>query len=529
MTDNALSLPLTILGLLAVLSRATTPALAQAAAPVLLPEIGEGVRVAVGSTGEGEYLMAWQDPATRAIRGQRISAGGIPDPNGLELVSPLAFEIADPALDFSISGRGALLWTQTVESGRPSVGGVILDSSGSLTRLFEIPNPGPDPDGSYSAHGPSVTALPGGGFAIAWTRCFWEDRSSNPLKPTDCDAYAARIDENGYLIGAAVQIHAESERLERASDIIASDNSLVVAWSSGEHYPDQKHFVRVLGHALHPRSDQNLVEALWTSPLAVLPDGQFVVGSGSFGFQPADRRAQLQFFHPDGSPKGPPFQLSPEGQRSQGAAGVVLTCEGILWTRWLEVHDVDGEPGGLLQTVVMSRSFSSEGVPLTAPAELVRIGLGDLTITGGIEGTLVTWTSTSSSPFRAVQVVGRRSSPAAPPAELSLTNPELPGFLAWVRIADQDLAAVWATEVPCLRETLCAAGRLPDRAEVMIRVVGPKPNGLLWPTIVRLTTSRVEVWLEQVATGEVRYYLLPGAPPGSELLPGLFDRTGFDP
>ena len=65
--------------------------------------------------------------------------------------------------------------------------------------------------------------------------------------------------------------------------------------------------------------------------------------------------------------------------------------------------------------------------------------------------------------------------------------------------------------------------------EVIVRVVGPKPNGFLWPTIVKLSTSQVEVWIEQFATGEVQYYLLPGATPGSEMLPGLFDRDGFAP
>jgi hypothetical protein len=39
----------------------------------------------------------------------------------------------------------------------------------------------------------------------------------------------------------------------------------------------------------------------------------------------------------------------------------------------------------------------------------------------------------------------------------------------------------------------------------------------------------VEVWIEQIATGEVRYYLLEGAAQGSSELPGLFDRQGFMP
>lgn len=65
--------------------------------------------------------------------------------------------------------------------------------------------------------------------------------------------------------------------------------------------------------------------------------------------------------------------------------------------------------------------------------------------------------------------------------------------------------------------------------EVFLRVAGPKPNGFLWPTLVRLSTSRIEVWIEQEATGALRYYRLPGASRGEDSLHGLFDRTGFEP
>jgi len=39
----------------------------------------------------------------------------------------------------------------------------------------------------------------------------------------------------------------------------------------------------------------------------------------------------------------------------------------------------------------------------------------------------------------------------------------------------------------------------------------------------------VEVWIEQIATGQVRYYLLPGVDVNSGELPGFVDRTGFLP
>ena len=115
-----------------------------------------------------------------------------------------------------------------------------------------------------------------------------------------------------------------------------------------------------------------------------------------------------------------------------------------------------------------------------------------------------------------------------PPAGPPLTSEHLPGYAVKVRIGGQDGISGQA-EPACIPETLCVSGALAGRSEVFVRVVGPKPNGKLWPTLVKFTTSTVEVWIEQLATGLVRYYRLEGASPGSSELPGLFDRDGFPP
>jgi hypothetical protein len=82
-------------------------------------------------------------------------------------------------------------------------------------------------------------------------------------------------------------------------------------------------------------------------------------------------------------------------------------------------------------------------------------------------------------------------------------------------------------EPECLADALCIGGALPGRAEVMLRILGPRPNGFLWPVIGRLSPSRIEVWIEQLSSGLVRYYRLDAVPPGSEKLEGLIDRQGF--
>lgn len=122
------------------------------------------------------------------------------------------------------------------------------------------------------------------------------------------------------------------------------------------------------------------------------------------------------------------------------------------------------------------------------------------------------------------------SAKTLPPADPGLTSDELPGFSVKVRITSgSGTRVVGRAEANCIPETLCVSGALPGRSEVFVRVVGPKPNGRLWPTLVKFTTSTVEVWIEQLSTGIVRYYRLEGATPGSSELPGLFDRDGFSP
>lgn len=121
------------------------------------------------------------------------------------------------------------------------------------------------------------------------------------------------------------------------------------------------------------------------------------------------------------------------------------------------------------------------------------------------------------------------AAPPPVPAGEVFTSPEIAGFRFQVRLTAGDRQLPARQEDRCFEETLCVSGAVPGRSELFLRIVGPKPNGRLWPTLVRTTTSTAEVWIEQVSTGEVRYYRLEGATPGSTDLTGLFDRDGFLP
>jgi type 1 glutamine amidotransferase len=121
---------------------------------------------------------------------------------------------------------------------------------------------------------------------------------------------------------------------------------------------------------------------------------------------------------------------------------------------------------------------------------------------------------------------GAPASSPPPPAVEPITSPEIPNFRFWVRISNKRIG----TEVTdCTPETVCVAGAVPTRAEIFVRIVGPKTNGRLWPEILRFNTAKTEVWIQQITTGLTKYYKLPALDQNTETLPGLVDRNGFLP
>lgn len=157
---------------------------------------------------------------------------------------------------------------------------------------------------------------------------------------------------------------------------------------------------------------------------------------------------------------------------------------------------------------------------LTRYLPALEPGPYNLVLLGNFDGELV-----EKLPFS----VSDAGTPPLPDGDF-LESPAVPGFRFKVRIDDPVAGDRPGTMAPdCLAEAVCASGALPERPEVLLRVVGPKPNGRFWPTFVRFTTSTVEIWAQKIDTGEVKYYRLDGLVPGSEDLEGRVDREGFEP
>lgn len=116
-----------------------------------------------------------------------------------------------------------------------------------------------------------------------------------------------------------------------------------------------------------------------------------------------------------------------------------------------------------------------------------------------------------------------------PPSGEWLETAEIPGFRFQVRVTAGGTEVPTRQESDCVPETLCVSGAVAGRSELFLRIVGPKPNGFLQPNLVKFSTSQLEVWIEQSATGQMNYYVLSAPGPASSDLTGFFDRRGFAP
>jgi hypothetical protein len=109
-------------------------------------------------------------------------------------------------------------------------------------------------------------------------------------------------------------------------------------------------------------------------------------------------------------------------------------------------------------------------------------------------------------------------------------DPNYPDFCFRVQITPGGQAPITGTREPsCVEDTVCVSGALPGRSEAFLRILGPRPNGFLWPTIVRFTPSRVVVDMHQLSSDQTNRYTLEAVPTGVDDLSGLQDRTGFQP
>ena len=263
-------------------------------------------------------------------------------------------------------------------------------------------------------------------------------------------------------------------------------------------------------------------------PCSVQATGSSALGDEVlFGVYGLDQPIEPQVHTPQSGTFRPLADLCPG--ECVASAGVLAQADGLayLYTRdsvhGEEIAITDGTAAGTQRIT----SFQDKPEPFNREIIPGEVYGGSV---GAVAGGRFFFGASDGEHGYELWAVAVPGSDLAPPEGDPLTSPELSGFEVWARIAAGAGAPIdGRAESRCLPETLCVSGAVAGRSEVFVRVVGPKPNGHLWPTLVKFTTSSVDVWIRQVATGQLRHYRLDGASPGSSELDGLFDREGFLP
>lgn len=225
---------------------------------------------------------------------------------------------------------------------------------------------------------------------------------------------------------------------------------------------------------------------------------------------------------------GTVFNVGSEGTTGRGAADSIATS--ITYPPFFV-------PAGTAQFRVATSGTLPLRVKVTGPAGTVTcrgagLVVGFCELNNPVSGDYVVTVDNLGAETNLVETVWTALSgtieapPPDPPAGSWLGTPQLPGYQFKVRING---AALGTQVASCVPQTLCVAGALPQRTELFLRIIGPRPNGFLWSQVVRFTTSRLEVWAQRISGGAIRYYDLPAVPADSDALPGLVDKTAFAP
>ena len=518
---------------------------------------------AVAMDADGNAVFAWesngQDGSFAGVYARRYNAQGGAQGGEFLVNQTTNGPQRSPAVAMAADGRFAVAWMSLFAPGD--------NQHGVVARRFSkqgAPAGGEVLVNTYIQHiqdNPAVAMDAAGAFVVAWVS-FLQDGS-------DHGVYGQRFSAAGAKQGAEFRVNTFTAGIQNEPTVAMGKEGFVVAWrSSGQGGQSSGVYLQAYRpNGAKSGGELRVNAADFASHPAVSIDGQGKVvaawqGSSDVwaeafgpGFRQPPAGPYLQ------SPAFPDFELKVRISANNGAAlpsrqeaaclEETLCISGALPGRSeLFVRIVGPKPNGHLwpnlvrfttsNVELWVRQKSSTrvryyGLPAPMPSSDVLSGLFDRTgflPAGGAAGLAVELGYDESNDGE--RTAARRLRPSAtvppPPPGPFLATPALPGFRFKVRLstpADQELPS--RQEAACLGETLCISGALPGRSELFVRIVGPKPNGHLWPNLVRFTTSRVEIWIEQVSSKQVRYYLLPPVEPASSSLDGLFDRTAFLP
>jgi len=510
----------------------TLPVLSASAQPIETRPLDPDFELAfdgVAGTAPGHgFVAAWGRGAIESVAGGTLIVGADRvmavwlGPDGQPLTPIRALDQPDDEIDLALAVASATAGEAVVALGT---------TAGIETRRFRFDGSPPE---ALHVVSPCPTradttelVAAGDGYWIVWYEL--------------CDGlriFARRLDRAGAPQGPAIEIAGPAERPRRRFGAAATPGGgFWVAWNQlapGSETAGRAVMARRFGPDGTPATGAVLLRSAIPkriedgADLATLPDGGALVS-----WEDRTDRIFLRAIGANGVPAGPATPASGEPAFREFWPQVATSALGISAATWLRIT-----PGTSPNQCVL-RLFATDNPEIGEESELDSTCSYDDELLFGAGGSLLVLSheirpvpngSFVNPGYSFPRIVVLPAAQVAQPPGPGFVPDAAPAFRYWVRIGgDEPEPRLGRPEPVCLPETACVSGAIPGRSEVFVRMVGPKPNGYLWPTIVRFTTSTVEVWIEQTATGTLRYYHLDGAEPGSDDLTGGFDRMGFMP
>lgn len=371
--------------------------------PVPLADVGTGSSVAAAPIPAGGYLLVWQDRRRDDSRltAQRFTAAGQPAaPAKLLGIGDILGGLAVASVAVGKTGAWAVFWVQVTEPDEYGIGAAFFDARDRLKRRIIYDDPIPDPGALRVSYSPHAVALADGGYVVAVEMGTQDDPAGDPLQPDRSDVYVMKLDAAGRRQGRAVRVNQTTQGFQHVTGCGAAGNHVVVSWDSvpagpGTSAVRARFFDRYLvprGPEVHVAEPDGSAAGVGRSRLAVGPDGSaLLVWEGTETApvgESAGRGIRMRAFGPSGKPVGTEHAADPGTPGDHVGPDAGLASDGTVWVGWSTVST------GSLDGVLSLRPFDLAGEATGDAEDIATTPLGDgPSLTGGLEGALVTWRS----------------------------------------------------------------------------------------------------------------------------------------
>ena len=303
---------------------------AHIAGPLLVSDTYTGSRnnpCAAGLTGGG-FVAAWQDGRNGhwdiyvQVYDDTLAAVG----GNFTTKSMAHFTQTYPAIAATADSGFVVVW-QDDSTGNYNINARRYDGAGTAVGDFFRVD---DDTGTSPAYYPSVSAIPGGGFVVAW----------QDYRDGDYNIYAQRFDAAGSALGANFKANADAtiKNQERPAVAALEGGGFVVSWLDQRNYPNWDLYAQEYDNAgavvgSNFRANDVDITGIPYGDVAALTGGGYALTWQDPRTGSTEIYAQL--YDNSGNPSGTNFQVSDyPGPTSFQRPIITANPDGGLWIVW---------------------------------------------------------------------------------------------------------------------------------------------------------------------------------------------------